>query len=94
LSSAASTTYIKPTIYHHTAAAASIQPNITYNSRVEQLFNTPGQTLEEVQPNATEIAAPPTLKQLNLPLVIGMNSSCSCYKIYRKQATSEMVTFW
>ena len=73
LLSAASTAYLEATIYDPTASAANTEPTITV-SMVEQLFITSKQTLEGVQPIATEIAAPLTLKPLRLPLVIGMNS--------------------
>jgi len=73
LLSAASTAYLEATIYDPTASAANTEPTITV-SMVEQLFIASEQTPERVQPIATEIAAPLTLKPLRLPLVIGMNS--------------------
>ena len=73
LLSAASTAYLEATIYDPTASAANTEPTITV-SMVEQLFIASKQTPEGVQPIATEIAAPLTLKPLRLPLVIGMNS--------------------
>jgi len=73
LLSAASTAYLEATIYDPTASAANTESTITV-SMVEQLFITSEQTLEGVQPIATKIAAPLTLKPSQLPLVIGMNS--------------------
>ena len=74
LLSAASTAYLEATIYDPTASAANTEPTITVSMVEQKLFIASEQTPAGVQPIATEIAAPLTLKPSRLPLVIGMNS--------------------
>ena len=78
MSFAASTAYLEPTVYHHSASAANVEPTITV-SMVKKPVNTSEHTVDVtlVLPTATEIAAPLTVQHINLTLVIGMNSKGS-----------------